>query len=1286
MVVNVTIKKERRGTDTRYGFTGNLYKALTDKGIHTFIDENDLRRGDEITPALLKAIDESRIFIPVFSIKYASSSFCLDELVHIIHCYTTKGRVVLPVFFGVEPSHVRHHKGSYGQALAEHKKRFQNDEDNIKRLQRWKVALSQAANFSGYHDSPPGYEYELIGKIVKEISNKISRQPLHVANYPIGLQSRVQQVKSLLDERSDDGVHMVGLYGTGGLGKSTLAKAIYNFIADQFECSCFLENVRENSASNKLKHLQEELLLKTLQLEIKLGGVSEGISHIKERLHSMKILLILDDVDDMGQLQALAGEPDWFGLGSRVIITTRDRHLLTSHDIERKYALEGLCRTEALELLRWMAFKNNKVPSVYEDVLNRAVSYASGLPLVLEVVGSNLFGKRIEEWKGTLEGYEKIPNKKIHEILKVSYDALEEEQQSVFLDIACCFKGCGLEVVEDILRAHYGHCITHHLGVLAEKSLVQICTYHSGSIYKVTLHNLIEDMGKEVVRQESPKEPGERSRLWCQDDIVHVLTENTGTRNIEMIHLNCPSMENVIEWNGKAMKKMTNLKTLIIENGQFSRGPDYLPSSLRFCKWNGCPSKSLSSCILNKKFNYMKVLKLNSCQYLTQIPDVSGLPNLEKLSFQFCENLITIHNSVGFLNRLEILDAKYCIKLQSVPPLQLPCLKRLELAMCKSLKSFPELLCKMTNLKDIWLNETCMEFPFSIQNLSELDRLQIYQCGMLRFPKQNDKMNSIVFSNVNHLRIEKSNLSDEFLRILLMWCVNVENLVLSESNFKILPECLSECHLLKNIYVDGCKFLEEIRGFPPNLKIFHAKDCESLSSSSRRMLLSQQLHKAGHTDFYFPTGSEGIPNWFEYQIKVNEPISFSFHGKIPCITCIILNPESVEIPQVNLFLNGDECPLHWELNYENVLLPSKHTFLFDLGLKSRIYDNFNHMPEMIRTIKKNELNHVEIDWEKDDLHLSEDEIKKLRRLQMGIHVSWTEETDTEEEIDTEEDDFSDDEIFTESSSQMVIHYQEKSNTEQIDTEEDDFYRSAQMGIHVVKEKSNIKDHDLSEDEIFVPDEIKKLSSAQIGIHEKSNTEDVIFTNPNRTTTTTKPYYSQALFPNPPRKIRKFRPTLKKQRFVEVSKTESLQRRSLEETKSDGVKSLEVSETESLQQQYLAVVSGMRNLVLTETKEKHRFVEVGVSETETAHRWSLEETKSDGVKRFEVSETESLQQQDLALLSSGMQNMVLTDKKEKENNMTSMQEVYSELNGLDLEGHIQKICQVETTMVGRVYQT
>jgi hypothetical protein len=365
------------------------------------------------------------------------------------------------------------------------------------------------------------YEYKFIGDIVKCISNKINRAPLHVANYPVGLQSRVQQVKSLLDKGSDDGVHMVGIYGIGGLGKSTLARAVYNFVADQFEGLCFLHDVRENSAQNNLKHLQEKLLLKTTGLEIKLDHVSEGIPIIKERLCRKKILLILDDVDNMKQLHALAGGHDWFGRGSRVIITTRDKHLLTCHRIESMHEVKGLYGTQALKLLRWMAFKNDNVPSSYKEILNRAVAYASGLPLVLEIVGSNLFGKNIEEWKCTLDGYDRIPNKEIQKILRVSYDALEEEEQSAFLDIACCFKGCGWKDAGYILHSHYGHCITHHLGVLSEKSLIHQNYGH------VTLHDLIEDMGKEVVRQESPKEPGERSRLWCEDDIVHVLKENT---------------------------------------------------------------------------------------------------------------------------------------------------------------------------------------------------------------------------------------------------------------------------------------------------------------------------------------------------------------------------------------------------------------------------------------------------------------------------------------------------------------------------------------------------------------------------------------------------------------------------------------------------------------------------------------------------------------------------------------------------------------------------------------
>lgn len=179
-------------------------------------------------------------------------------------------------------------------------------------------------------------------------------------------------------------------------------------------------------------------------------------------------------------------------------------------------------RKDYFELLIWKAFKTSKVCLSYTNVLNRVVTYASDLPLALEVIGSHLFKKGLEEWESALDSYERFPNKEIQEILKVSFDALEEEEKSVFLDISCCFKGYKLAMVERILHAHYGDKKKHHIGVLVEKSLVKI-----SECGVVTLHDLIEDMGKEIVRQESPKEPGKRSRLWFLKDIVQVFEENT---------------------------------------------------------------------------------------------------------------------------------------------------------------------------------------------------------------------------------------------------------------------------------------------------------------------------------------------------------------------------------------------------------------------------------------------------------------------------------------------------------------------------------------------------------------------------------------------------------------------------------------------------------------------------------------------------------------------------------------------------------------------------------------
>jgi len=138
-----------RGEDTRYGFTGNLKKALDDKGVRTFMDDRELQRGEEITPSLFKAIEDSQIAIVVLSKNYAFSSFCLQELSKILDTMKDKAsHSVLPVFYKMDPSDVRYLKRNYEEAMAQHEKRSNS---NMQDLQKWKNALKQVVNLSGFH-------------------------------------------------------------------------------------------------------------------------------------------------------------------------------------------------------------------------------------------------------------------------------------------------------------------------------------------------------------------------------------------------------------------------------------------------------------------------------------------------------------------------------------------------------------------------------------------------------------------------------------------------------------------------------------------------------------------------------------------------------------------------------------------------------------------------------------------------------------------------------------------------------------------------------------------------------------------------------------------------------------------------------------------------------------------------------------------------------------------------------------------------------------------------------
>ena len=136
-----------RGQDTRHGFTSHLYAALCQKGIYTFLDDDKLKRGKSISPELLQAIEGSTCSLVILSPNYASSTWCLDELVKIIHCMKTMGKIVLPIFYHVDPSHVRKQSGPFEQAFSKHEHDFR---DTLHKVKTWRDAFTEVANLGGW--------------------------------------------------------------------------------------------------------------------------------------------------------------------------------------------------------------------------------------------------------------------------------------------------------------------------------------------------------------------------------------------------------------------------------------------------------------------------------------------------------------------------------------------------------------------------------------------------------------------------------------------------------------------------------------------------------------------------------------------------------------------------------------------------------------------------------------------------------------------------------------------------------------------------------------------------------------------------------------------------------------------------------------------------------------------------------------------------------------------------------------------------------------------------------
>ncbi|CAL8992460.1 unnamed protein product [Prunus brigantina] len=669
--------------ETRDLFTGHLHRALLGKKIETFIDYR-LEKGDDIGPALLEAIGKSKIALVIFSKDYASSTWCMKELVHILGCKKSHRQIVIPIFYRIDPSHVRKQKGTYaiGGLLWRLKKLFKGSMDEVA---NWRAALEEAANISGFHDSSKkGTEADFVEEIVQDVLTKLNRESSSDLKGLVGIQRKIEEIESLLCLDSP-GVLSVGIWGMGGIGKTTLADAVFHKLSSKFDAACFLANVREKSEqTGGLNQLRNELVREILKdRDTNIGTLSIGPTSIRDRLSRTKAFIVIDDVNDPRQLEFLVGYHDQFCDGSRIIITARDKGVLEQKvDTDKIYKVQGLHLDEALQLFNLHAFRNIESPTTdYTELSGEVVEYIKGIPLALKVLGSSFHRyKSKREWEDEMNKLKRSPNPKILGVLRISYDGLEENEKEIFLDIACFHKDRNMNNVNGMLDIR-GFSWSSGIKVLIDMSLISISKRSS-----LEMHDLVQEMGRAIVREQCIEE---RSRLFSAEDVYDVLTNNKEAARVQAIFFE------ELNLNHADFRKLYNLKLLIAE----TYGRDilenfslHLPNSLSYLYWVGYPLTSLPSnfspenlLVLHMPFSKvgaqlwnegqcpvnLKEIDLGYCKHLSEVPNLSRSLKIERIDLVGCKGLIEIPLYFQRLHKLTYLRLAGCQNIIYLPAM--PC-------------------------------------------------------------------------------------------------------------------------------------------------------------------------------------------------------------------------------------------------------------------------------------------------------------------------------------------------------------------------------------------------------------------------------------------------------------------------------------------------------------------------------------------------------------------------------------------------------------------------------------